>query len=94
MWFPDLDNKAHGPHWDYKDESGRWWRVYPDGRKEPKKGDKTKSDDDDDNHAKASIILSPGVGPDYVAPLTVPTANPGAIGPGLPPPNIQENIRP
>jgi len=94
VWFPDLDNKAHGPHWDYKDESGRWWRVYPDGRKEPKKGDKTKSDDDDDNHAKASIILSPGVGPDYVAPLTVPTANPGAIGPGLPPPNIQENIRP
>ncbi|WP_163325044.1 polymorphic toxin type 37 domain-containing protein [Draconibacterium mangrovi] len=20
-----------GPHWDYRDSSGKWWRLYPDG---------------------------------------------------------------
>jgi hypothetical protein len=25
-----------GPHWDYRDPNGRWWRIYPDGRMEPK----------------------------------------------------------
>ena len=31
------DSKNHGPHQDYQDPSRSRWRVYPDGRKEPKK---------------------------------------------------------
>lgn len=26
-----------GPHWDYRDPTGQWHRIYPDNRKEPKK---------------------------------------------------------
>lgn len=34
---PDLDHpEPIGPHWDYTDRNGNGWRVYPDGRKEPK----------------------------------------------------------
>jgi len=34
---PDLNHPGPiGPHWDYKDPSKRTWRVYPDGRVEPK----------------------------------------------------------
>ncbi len=25
-----------GPHWDYRDSSGKWWRLYPDGSRSPK----------------------------------------------------------
>jgi RHS repeat-associated protein len=32
---PDLDNEAHGPHYDYKAPDGSRWRLYPDGRIEP-----------------------------------------------------------
>ena len=35
---PDLDHQAPiGPHWDYKDPSGDWWRIFPDGSNVPKK---------------------------------------------------------
>lgn len=34
---PDL---AHpdpiGPHWDYRDPTGDWWRLFPDGTAAPK----------------------------------------------------------
>jgi RHS repeat-associated protein len=34
---PDLDHgPPHGPHYDWKDPEGRWWRLYPDGRVIPK----------------------------------------------------------
>jgi RHS repeat-associated protein len=34
---PDLDHATPiGPHWDYIDANGKGWRVFPDGRKEPK----------------------------------------------------------
>jgi HK97 family phage portal protein len=34
---PDLDHAPpEGPHWDYIDPNGRSWRLYPDGRTEPK----------------------------------------------------------
>jgi YD repeat-containing protein len=34
---PDLNHPAPiGPHWDYVDPNGQGWRVYPDGRMEPK----------------------------------------------------------
>jgi Bacterial toxin 37 len=34
---PDLGHPAPiGPHWDWKDPTGKWWRIYPDGRIEPK----------------------------------------------------------
>ena len=36
-WHPDLNNKKEGPHWDYNDEYGHKWRVYPDGRIIPAK---------------------------------------------------------
>jgi hypothetical protein len=34
---PDLDHPGHGRHVDYTDSKGGRWRVYPDGRIEPKK---------------------------------------------------------
>ncbi len=34
---PDLNHPAPiGPHWDYKDRSGNWWRMFPDGTSVPK----------------------------------------------------------
>ena len=34
---PDLNHGAPiGPHWDYKDPAKIEWRIFPDGRKEPK----------------------------------------------------------
>jgi RHS repeat-associated protein len=34
---PDLDHPFPiGPHWDYKDPSGNWWRIFEDGRMLPK----------------------------------------------------------
>ncbi|HBG42117.1 MAG TPA: endonuclease [Porphyromonadaceae bacterium] len=34
---PDLNHPTPiGPHWDYRDTSGQWWRVFPDGSKSPK----------------------------------------------------------
>ena len=37
VWRPDLEHTDPiGPHWDYKDEDGVWWRVFPDGTKKPK----------------------------------------------------------
>lgn len=34
---PDLNHPDPiGPHWDYRDPSGTWWRIFPNGRKEPK----------------------------------------------------------
>ncbi|MFW6295895.1 MAG: RHS repeat-associated core domain-containing protein [Halothece sp.] len=37
QWHPDLSHpEPIGPHWDYKDKQGKRWRVFPDGRKEPK----------------------------------------------------------
>jgi RHS repeat-associated protein len=36
-WHPDPSHpKPHGPHWDYRDPNGGKWRIYPDGRMEPK----------------------------------------------------------
>jgi len=34
---PDLDHPHHGRHVDYADGKGGRWRIYPDGRIEPKK---------------------------------------------------------
>lgn len=33
---PDLANPAHEPHYDYTAPDGSQWRIYPDGRIEPK----------------------------------------------------------
>jgi hypothetical protein len=34
---PDLEHpKPIGPHWDYRDPSGNWWRIFPNGSKVPK----------------------------------------------------------
>ncbi|NJL55465.1 hypothetical protein HC928_09950, partial [bacterium] len=34
---PDLNHpQPIGPHWDYKDTTGKQWRIFPDGRCEPK----------------------------------------------------------
>ena len=34
---PDLDHpQPIGPHWDYKDPNGIWYRLFPDGSIEPK----------------------------------------------------------
>jgi hypothetical protein len=34
---PDLGHPLPvGPHWDYKDPTGEWWRIFPDGTKIPK----------------------------------------------------------
>ena len=34
---PDLDHPSPiGPHWDWKDPSGKPWRIFPDGRVEPR----------------------------------------------------------
>lgn len=34
---PDLKHpEPYGPHWDWKKSSGKWYRLYPDGRVEPK----------------------------------------------------------
>ena len=34
---PDLNHpNPIGPHWDYKDPFGKWWRLFPDGRVLPK----------------------------------------------------------
>jgi hypothetical protein len=34
---PDLEHpKPIGPHWDYRDPDGRWWRIFPDGGMLPK----------------------------------------------------------
>ena len=36
-WNPDLKHGSPvGPHWDYTDSFGNSFRVYPDGRVEPK----------------------------------------------------------
>jgi len=35
---PGLDHADPiGPHWDYRDADGDWWRLFPDGKKVPKK---------------------------------------------------------
>jgi uncharacterized protein RhaS with RHS repeats len=37
QWHPDLNHPDPiGPHWDYKDPSGQWWRVFPGGGSTPK----------------------------------------------------------
>jgi RHS repeat-associated protein len=37
VYRPDLDHAPPtGPHWDFKDSSGKWWRIFPDGRREQK----------------------------------------------------------
>lgn len=34
---PDLSHEEPiGPHWDYRDPTGKWYRIFPDNRKEPK----------------------------------------------------------
>ena len=34
---PDLNHPDPiGPHWDYKDPSGKWWRIFEDGSNVPK----------------------------------------------------------
>jgi hypothetical protein len=34
---PDLNHPDPiGPHWDYKDPSGKWWRIFQDGSNVPK----------------------------------------------------------
>jgi len=34
---PDLDHPGPiGPHWDYRDPSGNWFRIFPDGSQVPK----------------------------------------------------------
>jgi RHS repeat-associated protein len=34
---PDLNHpEPIGPHWDYKDPSGKWWRIFQDGSNVPK----------------------------------------------------------
>lgn len=34
---PDLSHDPPtGPHWDYRDPSGKWWRIFPDGTRLPK----------------------------------------------------------
>ncbi len=34
---PDLDHPGSiGPHWDYRDPSGNWFRIFPDGSQVPK----------------------------------------------------------
>jgi hypothetical protein len=34
---PDLDHPDPiRPHWDYKDPGGKWWRIGPDGKMDPK----------------------------------------------------------
>jgi hypothetical protein len=30
-YHPDFNNPKHPMHYDYKDTSGKWWRVYPHG---------------------------------------------------------------
>lgn len=44
-WRPDFSHRGPSgvypdgtPHWDYVDPQGNGWRVYPDGRLEPKRG--------------------------------------------------------
>ena len=35
-WHPDLNHDPPiGPHWDFKDPSGQWWRIFKDGTKVP-----------------------------------------------------------
>jgi len=37
IWRSDFHHPGPiGPHWDYRDANGVWWRVYPDGHKEQK----------------------------------------------------------
>ena len=36
-WRPDPTSPKHRPHVDYRDPSGREWRIYPDGKWEPKR---------------------------------------------------------
>ena len=34
---PDLSHPMPiGPHWDYRDSTGKWWRIFKDGRIIPK----------------------------------------------------------
>lgn len=34
---PDLNHPGPiGPHWDYKDTTGKWWRIFHDGSNVPK----------------------------------------------------------
>jgi len=34
---PDLKHPDPiGPHWDWRDPAGKWWRIFPDGTKTPK----------------------------------------------------------
>ena len=34
---PDLSHPMPvGPHWDYKDSAGKWWRIFKDGTVVPK----------------------------------------------------------
>ena len=34
---PDLNHGApYGPHWDYRDSDGKWWRIFPDETFAPK----------------------------------------------------------
>jgi RHS repeat-associated protein len=34
--YPDFEHPGHGPHYDYTDPDGSKYRLYPDGRVEPK----------------------------------------------------------
>jgi len=34
---PDFKPSSHGPHYDYRGADGSEWRIYPDGRIEPKR---------------------------------------------------------
>jgi RHS repeat-associated protein len=37
VFRPDLEHpKPIGPHWDYRDPDGKWWRIFPDGGILPK----------------------------------------------------------
>jgi len=43
VYHPNLNHLLPiGPHWDYTDANGKQWRVYPDGRVEPKPEPKPK----------------------------------------------------
>jgi RHS repeat-associated protein len=57
-WRPDFQHADPiGPHWDYTDPQGRDWRVFPDGRVEPKKGEKKKDEGSKSN--KTQIMTGP-----------------------------------
>ncbi len=36
QWEGKPNSKPIGPHWDYRDPTGRWFRLHPDGTVKPK----------------------------------------------------------